>query len=147
MAAKTAEEKAAEAAVKTSEKEAEHVEAQEAADRKVAAAQAEKDAEETNARLAVNSAAAAQSEADNALREQVREELRQEFLREIAEKSDADPFSGQLVSTEHWLLATSAPNTAKSVSVRPVGWVGDAPLTVHEDRLDELIDALKSIKH
>lgn len=134
-AKKTEEDKAADAA------QAEKVEEAKAQD-----AQNEKDAHETAERLAAASAAEAQTESDNALRAQIREELRQEVLDEQRKAVDKESFYGQLVSTENYIIGTTGPDRAKAVTVRQVGWVGEHQLIVPIDRVDELVKALGQIK-
>jgi hypothetical protein len=49
--------------------------------------------------------------------------------------------------TEHYRAEVLAPITGiPTIKIAPVGWVGPAPLTIPESRVDELIELLTRIR-
>jgi hypothetical protein len=50
------------------------------------------------------------------------------------------------VASENFNAQVSSQFGARLVEVQPRGWVGPAPLTITEDRLDELISVLQAFK-
>ena len=49
--------------------------------------------------------------------------------------------------SEHYRVEVLAPITGiPTVRIAPVGWVGLAPLTIPESRIDEMIELLKKIR-
>jgi len=138
MAAKTNEEKVAEAAAKQAEKdkaaEAKRLEEAQAEDQKKAADAA-----------ASQSAADVQAKAAFDLREKERLEEQARVAEDVSEP-DSGEFSGHVVSSDFFSAATSDYYGHGQVEVRPAGWVGEG-FKFSATKVKDLIKVLSGLKN